>query len=109
MPDSLLAPADARTESLINAGDGGASKRRSGSVFCDGGFWTAVLTIANAALGAGLLSVPYASIWTIIKIDPFSISVKFIFRVRTTSCNPLYAPCPAPDHDICAFRPSSPP
>lgn len=30
------------------------------NVFADGSFWTAVLTIANAALGAGLLSIPYA-------------------------------------------------
>eukprot|EP00315_Gephyrocapsa_oceanica_P026907 CAMPEP_0185459330 /NCGR_PEP_ID=MMETSP1365-20130426/84590_1 /TAXON_ID=38817 /ORGANISM="Gephyrocapsa oceanica, Strain RCC1303" /LENGTH=73 /DNA_ID=CAMNT_0028065873 /DNA_START=1 /DNA_END=218 /DNA_ORIENTATION=- len=26
----------------------------------DAGFWTAVLTLCNAALGAGLLSLPYA-------------------------------------------------
>lgn len=29
-------------------------------IFLDGSFWTAVLTIVNAALGAGLLSVPFA-------------------------------------------------
>jgi amino acid permease len=31
-----------------------------GSILCDSSFWTAVLTITNTALGAGLLSVPFA-------------------------------------------------
>lgn len=60
--DAATAPREALlddTRSLNVAHVPSGAARRCG-VLCDGGFWTAVLTISNAALGAGLLSVPYA-------------------------------------------------
>ena len=71
---TIIAP---RSESLLTSPERGDainmfSASRSGllsaeedvkplrGLLCDGSFWTAVLTISNAALGAGLLSVPYA-------------------------------------------------
>ena len=43
-------------EYLINTD----TERRRSPLLCDGGFWTSVVTLTNAALGAGILSYPYA-------------------------------------------------
>lgn len=48
------------TIQAVAATDEGAAAAARPPLCLDGAFWTAVLTIANAALGAGLLSIPYA-------------------------------------------------
>ncbi len=57
-----VAPIDrsATIDSINNNPVDSAAAEGRRALILDGGFWTAVLTISNAALGAGLLSVPYA-------------------------------------------------
>jgi amino acid permease len=68
------------TQSLINVAQYGDAIQKPGkrSVLADGGFWTAVLTIANAALGAGLLSLPYAIASAGMLVGPISCLVLIV-------------------------------